>query len=254
MSDIRAINHVAIHNLMNLCVDLDIYSQRSIYGSWAFMAHSAALKEAIRSLPDLPAEASGVDGFSEYENHVRKVAIDLQTVDGDWASKLPAWLALSQHVNFMMREAGGDPVPMSNVLEFLNNRVPDRAQFDAEYAARIKAGMRPGINRKEFVEHEYERAMARYNEQVAKGEHAIKLCESLNIKESRGYGDLPEWATETMQDKMIQKLKDRWFRAEMDRTNPRFTSKRRDEAEGNQYIIEDVLNQLGDPIERAEAE
>lgn len=252
--DIKAINNVGIHDLMNLCVDLDVYTQRSIYGSWMFFSHQNAIKEAIRALPELPVESSGVDGFSEYENAVRKAVVDIQTVDGDWASVLPAWLALSQHVSFMMRDVGGTPLPMSNVLEFLNNRAPTKEMFDAEFAARIKAGMRPGINRQAFIEHEYERAMARYNEQVAKGEHAIKLCESLNIKESRGYGDLPEWATETMQDKMTTKLRDRWFRAEMDRTNPRLTSKRRDEAEGNQYIIEDVLNQLGDPIERAEAE
>lgn len=228
--------------------DLDTYTQRSVIGSWAFFVNSQCINQAVRILPDMPDEGDGIDGYTPWEGAIRTAQVKMTNDEeegGDFTNVLPAWVAMQRHISYMMTETGGDPSGVEDTYEFLTSRAPTRDRFEADFAMRVKMGMRPGITRKEFVNAEYARAMDQHHKLVAKGEHAVQLIDRLTLatgtQVERGFDDLPDWVAETLNQKFVQKLKDRWTRLEMTRTNPRVNTSNRDAAEGDQLLIVEAL-------------
>lgn len=237
--------------------DLDTFTQRSVLGSWSFFINSQCINQGVRALPDVPDEGEGIDGYTPWEGAIRTAQVKLseqaQTEGGDMQPTLPAWIALHRYVSHMMTETGGDPSTVLSTYEFLSEKGPTRERFEADFAMRVKMGMRPGISRKDFVDGEYQRALDQHQRMLAKGEHAVQLIERLTLATSgqveRGFDDLPEWVLETLQQKLVQKLKDRWTRLEIQRTNPRVNVQNRDAAEGDQLLIREALKSFDEDIE-----
>ena len=233
--------------------DLDVYTQRSVIGSWAFFVNSQCISQGLRALPDLPEEGEGVEGYTAWEGAIRTMQVKLtsdETEGGDFASTLPAWVALQRHISHMMTETGGDASTIASTHEFLASKAPTRSRFEADFALRVKMGMRPGMSRKTFVDAEYAAAMLKHSELTSKGQHAVELVDRLvlatNAQVERGFDDVPDWCEETFVQKLVQKLKDRWTKLEMQRTNPRVNSQNRDAAEGDQFLIVEALAKYGE--------
>lgn len=233
--------------------DLDVYTQRSVIGSWAFFVNSQCINQGVRILPDVPEEGEGIEGYTAWEGAIRtaeRKLVDGERNGGDFAPQLPAWVALQRFISFMMVESGGEASTIQSTFDYLSERSPTRQRFENEFAMRVKMGMRPGITRKEFVDSEYARAMDQHVKLMAKGEHAVQMLDRMVLatgaKVERGFDDLPDWVAETLQQKLVQKLKDRWTRLEITRTNPRVNAANRDAAEGDQFLIVEVLKAYGE--------
>lgn len=229
-------NNRKIINMITKLQDLDSYSQLSVLGSWNFIINSAVISEAQRYVPELPEEASGIDIYTDYEAMKRKL---IKEAD---ASFLPGLINLKLEIESAILNADGQPRSLDNTLEFLTERSPTRAQFDQEYEMRRRQGMRPQMPKKVFIDYEFERAMNQHNLLVAKGEHAILLCENITLAD----GELPDWIDESFESKMIEKLHSRWEKLEFVRTNPRRKKAIRDSAQADQQMISLLLKQYGE--------
>lgn len=229
-------NNRKIINMINQLQDLDSYSQLSVLGSWNFTINAAVISEAQRYVPELPEESSGIDPYSDYEAMKRKLVKEADQ------SYLPGLLNLKLEIESAILNADGQPRSLDNILEFLTERSPTRAQFDQEYEMRRRQGMRPQMPKKVFVDYEYERAMNQHNLLVAKGEHAVLLCENITLAD----GELPDWIDESFENKMIEKLHSRWEKLEFVRTNPRRKKAIRDSAQADQQMISLLLKQYGE--------
>ena len=234
--------------------DLDTYTQNRVLGSWQFMANSTCINQALREVP-ARSDESGIDGYNEYDSKRRAVLDKLNVTEGDFQSELPCFIALSRFIEQSRKELNfekdTDYNSLYDTLRYLNERgAPTRAQFEGEWAARIAMGMpKPqGISRQQFVDYEFERAMQRYENLLARGEEAVDLCQGIQTPENRTFDDLPQWATESLQRKMIEKLVVSWEKLSLALFNPRLSKERRDEARGNQMLIEQLLTELGEPI------
>ena len=242
--------------------DLDTYTQRSVIGSWAFFINSQCITQGLRALPNMPEEGEGIDGYTPWEGAMRTLHTKLkeeQKEGGDMTSTLPAFVALQRYVSHMMSETGGDSSTIEDTHTFLTQRAPTRERFEADFAMRVKMGMRPGIPRKDFVDAEYARAMDQHTLMISKGQHAVEFLDRLILDTTigdveRGFDDLPEWVSETLEQKLVQKLRDRWTRLEMTRTNPRVNVKNRDAAEGDQLLIVETLKSMGEIIGQVDLE
>jgi hypothetical protein len=252
-----------LHEMTAAIADLDTYTQRSVIGSWSFFVNTQCLNQGMRAIPDVPEEGEGIDGFTPWEGAIKTALVDLAAseadgVIGDFTTTLPAWIALHRVLSSMMQETGGDPSTIESTHEFLCSKGPTRGRFEADFALRVQMGMRPGITRKDFVDGEYTKAMDTHAQMLAKGQHAISLIDRMilgtgdNIE--RGFDDLPDWATETLLQKLIQKLNDRWVKLEIQRTNPRVNKNNRDTAEGDQLLIVECLRHYGEIIAGVDVE
>lgn len=228
-----------IANLMAKVSKLDTYTQLSILGSWSFTANAQCISQASKYVPEAPIN-TGIEELTQYEAARRKLLTEAET------SYLPPFLALQRELNGMVNEADGQARGIEDTLTFLTERGPNRAQFVREYDERVRLGMKPGISRKAFADAEYERANKAHNDLVAKGEDAVRLCETVTIAEHRGYNDLPEWVAETFERKMVEKAHARWEKLEMARTNPRYPKVTRDGAAADQMLIVNLLAQYGE--------
>jgi hypothetical protein len=244
--------------------DLDEFSQRSIWGAWGFFANKQCINQGIYALPDVPeedgVEAGGIEGYTQWEAAVRQAKIEVEDAgqgqDGDYVTALPAWIALQQHVHFTLLEMGGRTNELKDTWQFISNRLPTRRQFETDFAVRVRLGNRPGITRKDFVDAEFKKAMASHEKWIAKGEPAITLIDRLILNTGtnveRGFDDLPEWVFDSMQDKLIQKMRQRWDTLEITRTSGYTSQSRKDESVGNQMILEETLAKYGETIVRPE--
>lgn len=229
----------AINRMMTEISNLDTYSQLSVLGSWSFIVNAAGINQAMKFVPDNTNE-SGIDGYTPYEAARRHLLREAET------SYVPAFIALMRDVGGMITEANGEARDPNNTLEFLTSNVPSAAQFDAEFEHRRRLGMKPQISKKQFVEAEFERAMAQHNALVAKGQDAVRLLETISVKTERGYDDLPDWVAETFERKLLEKLHTRWEKLERSRTNPRYRKEIRDGAAADQMLIEQLLAEYGE--------
>jgi hypothetical protein len=88
---------------------------------------------------------------------------------------------------------------------------------------------------------ELAQAEGRHKQLLAKGEAAVNLLHGVEGNDASA----PEWLYEAIQTKILQKLEQRWMRAELRRTNPKITKQDRDLAAANQKLIESVITELG---------
>lgn len=219
---------------------LDSWSQLSVLGSWQFAINAACINAAMRFVPE-PNDELGIEGYTSYEAARRTAIRDAES------SQLPALLGLQREINSMIENADGAGRDIQSTFEFLTHNAPSRATFEQEYDNRKRQGLHPGMPKKVFVDHEYERAMAAHNRLVAKGEEAVRLCETLTfddkLMESQ---NLPEWIPDAFEQKLIAKLHARWEKLELTRTNPRQPKIKRDAATADQMMIVQVLAEYGE--------
>lgn len=222
-----------ITELYNHMKDLDQYTKLAVYGSWAFAVNAAAINAAVRYVPDEPVD-NGIETFTQYDAGRRKLMEDAEQ------STLPHLISLSRTVQGWIEDEGGEVRGIDDTLAFLTNRAPDKKQFEADYEQRRRMGMRPQMSLKAFVDSELDRAMAAHNKLVARGEDAVRLCNTTTIDGADG-DTLPDWLMEAFQSKMISKLHSRWEKSEISRTNPRLRKEQRDGAAADQMLIAKVL-------------
>lgn len=227
-----------IIKLQTLLANCDTYSQLSVLGSWSFIINAACINQAMRYIPDGPVN-NGIEEFTQYEAARRELIKEAED------SPVTALLALQRDITGMIYEADGDSRGLEATLQFLTDKAPVRKDFEAEYDNRTRMGMKPAMSKRQFADYEFERAMNQHNQLVAKGELAVRLCDTITVEE-RGIGDLPEWVAETLQRKMIEKLHARWEKLEMVRTNPRRQKQIRDSAAADQLQIARVLSEFGE--------
>lgn len=103
----------------------------------------------------------------------------------------------------------------------------------------------------DFVDSEYAQALRRHENTVTLGEYAIRILNTIDVtqdvmgEDDTGRDNVPEWLYESIITKAQDKLVQRWQRAEIRRTNPRIKKADRDIAEGNQHLLEGVIEALG---------
>jgi hypothetical protein len=229
-----------IEKTLNEVSKLDSWDVGSVLGAVNYLVRQTALNQTVRMLPDLPPPESGMEYFTDWESKMRNPEIK---------EKVAPLLGVADRVGDVMNEYSTMNISScEDVLKFMlsPDRVPKRETFQREYDDRKKKGMKPGMSINEFVEAEYAVALIRHNNLVAKGEAAVKVIDSIDPSD----GDVPEWLHEAIHAKVLQKLAQRWNRAELRRTNPRITKQDRDLAAANQRLIESVILELGGEIPR----
>jgi hypothetical protein len=231
-------NH--IRNMQAQLSQLDTYSQLSVLGSWNFMVNSAAINQAMRLVPDVD-DHSGIDGYTPYEQ-ARRVAIkEAET------SQLPALLGLQREITGWIQDCDGDGRDLNDTLKYLSSNIPLRATFENEYENRRRSGLKPGMSKKTFVDYEHERAMNQHNALVAKGEDAVRICETLTFDDSlMSSTNIPDWISESFEAKMLEKLHSRWEKLDFIRSNPRRRKQIRDAAAADQLMIARLLSEYGE--------
>lgn len=228
----------AIYNLFNKLDSLDKYTQLSVLGSWAFSVNASCISTAKRYIPDTPDETD-INTYSLYDQARAALIRDAEN------SNLAPMLALQNTLADMIYELGGTSSGIEGTLEWLVSQLPTRKQFEAEYETRRRAGAKPAMSIKQYTDYEYERAIKQHDELKAKGELAIRLCQTICIEDSRGFGDLPNWVHENFERKMIAKMHDRWRKLEF----YRMSAKRKEDADSayaDQLLIASVLAEYGE--------
>lgn len=221
-----------IEKLMAQVNKLDMWTQLAIFGGWQYMVNSACINTALRYVPDEPVD-NGIEHYTQYEAARRRLIDEAET------SNLPALITLQRDISNSIGELGGTARELEDTLQFRSGKVPDKKTFEREFEERRRQGMRPNIPRQAFIKQEYEAACKAHNALVAKGEDAIRLCDTVTINGLEG--NLPEWLPESMEQKMLEKLHDRWDKLERSRTNTRLKKKQRDEAEADQRMVAALL-------------
>lgn len=232
--------HHSINTMIQQIAGLDSWTQLSILGAWQYQVNSACINAAVRFVPDAPSEASGIDPLTEYEQ--ARARLIRESDD----SSLPSLIYLQRHIAFLYSEAGGtNGRGLEETLQFMSSRTPKREDYIAEYNNRIKLGMRPGMSVKQFVDAEYAQALLRHEQRMSRGDDAVRLCYTTSL-EGRDDNNIPEWLVESMQQKLLDKLHDRWLKLELSRTNPRQRKANRDEAAASQLFITELMAEYGE--------
>lgn len=228
----------AIYNLFGKLDNLDKYTQLSVLGSWSFSTNASCISMAKRYVPSTPDETD-INAYSLYDQARAAMIRDAEQSD------LAPMLALQSTLAGMINELDGNSNGLEGTLEWLVSRLPTRKQFESEYELRRRAGAKPAMSIKQYTDYEYERAMEQHSTLVAKGELAVRLCQTIAIDDSRGFGDLPDWVAETFERKMVSKLHDRWRKLEFFRMG----AKRKEDADSayaDQMLIASVLSEFGE--------
>jgi hypothetical protein len=225
-----------ISKALNAVSRLDSWDVQSVLGGVNYIVQQAAINTAVRMLPPLPEEGSGIEGYTAWEQKMREPEI---------REAVAPIVGIANHVKDVLNEyTDMTPSEYNDVLTFMVQRPPQRATFEAEYNNRKRLGMRPGMPMSVFVDMELAQAEGRHKQLLAKGEAAINLLHSIEGNDASA----PEWLYEAIAAKIQQKLEQRWMRAELRRTNPKITKQDRDLAAANQKLIEDVIKELGGEV------
>lgn len=231
-----------IDKALNEVTKLDSWDILSILGGVNYLCKQSAITAAVRNLPDDPPEGSGIDGFIPWEQKMKAPELKKAVMP---------MLRISAAVENVLNEyTDTKPTEFEDVLRFMRERPPTRERFKADYENRKRLGMKPSIPMSQFIDMEMVTAMARFEHLRARGDTAVQLLHSLDLRvpadERWDEGEQPpEWLYEAIHDKIMAKLEDRWMRAELRRTNPRISKTDRDLAEANQKLIESVIETLG---------
>lgn len=232
-----------IDETIDLIRELDKYTKVSVFNTWKFFLNMQCIRQALRILPDTEIEKTS-DGRDEYD-HLLAHTMDEYEKDGDYATKLPAFIALNEKLRVMMHDEMLEPSTMDDTLAFMTkNMTPKLSDFEEDYDARVEAGMRPGITKREFCQIQLDDAIRQHESLAERGQAAIQFCLDLNVVEDRGHGDLPDWAITTLYNKAVDKLAARWAKLDIRRTGPRTSPNDRTEAEADQTLIEFVYEQV----------
>jgi hypothetical protein len=222
-----------LEKALNAIVKLDAWDIQSTIGGVNYLVRQAAINQVVRLIPEPPEEGSGLEGFTKWEQDMK---------NPDIKKSVSPLVGVAERVTEVLNEYTTlPPSQYEDVLAFMLQRPPQRSTFVAEYDNRKRLGMRPSMPLNTFVDMEYATALGRHQNLVAKGEAAVQLLEAIEGED----GAIPEWLQESIDNKLQQKLAQRWYRAEMRRTNPKITKNDRDIAAANQLMIEGVIEELG---------
>jgi isopropylmalate/homocitrate/citramalate synthase len=161
------------------------------------MVNAACINQGMRYVPESPVH-NGIEEFTEYEAARRALLRDAEE------ATLPSFIALQREISTLINEADGTARGLGDTLEFLTREAPKRTTFEAEFEERRRQGMRPNMPKKVFVDSEFQNALVAYNRLIAKGEDAVRLCETVSIAGREDYNNLPDWVAESMQNKLIE--------------------------------------------------
>lgn len=221
---------------------LDSWDIGSILGAVNYLLKQTALNATVRLLPDLPPEGSGLEYFAQFEAKKNNPQI---------RERVAPIIGMADRVTDLIENYATTPVSQyEDVLKFMTERPPTKAAFEADYNNRKRMGLKPAVSVKEFVEMEYAQALQRHSVLVARGELACNVLHGIEGTDGvEGMGtDLPDWLYEAIDNKILDKLDQRWKRAELRRTNPRISASQRDEAEANQKLLTSVILELGGKV------
>lgn len=230
-----------INAAIGMVMELDKYTKISVLNSVKFYLNMQCIRQALRILPDAIEKTS--EGRDQYD-HLIAFTMDEYEKEGDYATKLPAFIALNEHLRVQMYDDMLEPSSMESTLEFMTRDKPTADLFEKDYDARIRAGARPGLSKRDFCALQLEDAMKQHRNLSERGQAAIQFCEDLNINEDRGFGDLPDWAIDAIYNKFVDKLTQRWGKLDIRRTGLRTSPNDRTEAEADQTLIEFVYKEL----------
>lgn len=226
---------------ISMIMELDKYTKISVLNSVKFYLNMQCIRQALRIMPEVIEKTS--DGRDEYDHLIAKT-MDEYEKDGDYATKLPAFIALNEHLRVLMYDDMLEPSTMESTLEFMTRDRPTASRFEADYDARVKHGERPGLSKRDFCELQLEDAIKQHNLLIERGQSAIEFCNDLNVNEDRGFGDLPDWAIDAIYNKIVDKLVHRWGKLDIRRTGLRTKPTDRTEAQADQTLIEFVYKEL----------
>jgi hypothetical protein len=226
---------------INLVMELDKFTKISVLNSVKFLLNMNCIRQALRILPDNIEKTS--DGRDLYD-HLLAKTMDEYEHEGDYAPTLPAFIALNEYLRTTMYDDMLEPSTMESTLEFMTKNPPKATDFEADYDARVAAGMRPGINKREFCQMQLDDAVKQHRQLEERGQAAIQFCEDLAVHQDRGFGDLPDWAVDAIYSKIVDKLAARWSKLDIRRTGLKMKPADRTEAEADQTLIEFVYEEL----------
>jgi hypothetical protein len=230
-----------ISNGIDMVMELDKFTKISVLNSIKFFLNMQCIRQAVRLMP---AEIDRtVEGRDEYDQTIAKVMDDYEA-EGDFAPSLPAFIALNDHLRSVMYNDMLEPSTMEDTLKYLTRDKPIAGNFEKDYEERVRQGQRPGISKREFCELQLQDALKSHDDLVERGQNAIQFCEDLNVTQDRGWGDLPDWAVDTIYNKFTDKLAARWAKIDIRRTALRTRPNDRVEAQADQDLIEFVYEKL----------
>jgi hypothetical protein len=241
-------NSNALDRIMHLhdqVLPLDLGTLSKILPSWGFIANNQAINAALRFVPDHSGEAEGIEGYSSYELARRTSVREAEH------SVLPALISLQRTVWGWMIDAGvGRNITTDSTIEYLNatlkynTKAPTAERYKEDW--RLRKAQMPdfAIPMDAFVQYEMDRAMNQYNQLLAKGDDAIRLIDTLSLDVQSD--EIPDWLPDAFEQKMLDKLHDRWSTLEIERTNLRSDKRRRDVAKANQLMVVSLLAEYGE--------
>ena len=230
-----------IEHAINMVLELDKFTKVSVFNSWKFFLNMNCIRQALRILPEDIEKTS--EGREMYDNLIRETTEFLEQ-EGDFISKLPAFIALNEKLRITMYDDMLEPSTMEDTLKFMTDNKPTATQFEKDYEERIRQGQKPGITKRDFCALQLEDAMKSHRQLSERGQAAIEFCNDLNVQVDRGYGDLPDWVIDTLYNKLTDKLTHRWQKLDIRRTGLRTKPSDRTEAEADQLLIEFVYTDL----------
>lgn len=234
----KSSTYAAIFALHDRTTNLDKWTKLSIYGAWAYIINSQCINQAMRFVPEVPENLDGIEEFSAYDNARAELIRNAES------SPLPDMIMLQRDVQDWIIEAEGQVGGLESTLQFMNTRMtPDRARISEQYRqmARIR---KPRVSIETFVEHEYLAAMQKHEDRIARGEDAVRLCETITLDCKSE--PLPEWLMEAFESKLLDKLHSRWEQLEMDLMRPNMAHSRRKTIMADIQLIESVLESFGE--------
>jgi hypothetical protein len=183
-----------IEKALNEVSKLDSWDITSVLGGVNYIVQQAAINTVVRMIPDPPEEGSGMENFTTWEQAMKDPAI---------RKAVSPIVGISSRVKDVLNEyTDTKPSEYEDVLEFMLQRPPQRVTFEQEYNNRKKLGMRPAMPMTVFVDMEYQTALARHAQLVAKGEAAVHLLHSVDGSDE----EAPEWMYDAISAKVNQKL------------------------------------------------
>jgi hypothetical protein len=231
-----------IDQAISMVLELDKYTKISVLNSIKFYVNMQCIRQALRIIPQEGIEKTS-DSREDYD-HLIAATMDEYEKDGDYATKLPAFISLNEHLEAVMFDDMLQPSSMEDTLDFMTRNKPVAANFERDYDERVRQGQRPGISKRDFCEMQLEDSLKQHDRLVENGQAAIQFCRDLSITGDRGFGDLPDWAVDAIYSKIVDKLAHRWGKLDIRRTALRIKPQDRDEAQGDQTLIEHVYQCL----------
>lgn len=225
-----------LEKIINEVVKLDSWDILSILSGVNYMARQNAINAVVRKIPDRPGEDATIDVFADYKEKMQMPEL---------TQEVGPFVRVAERVTEVLNEYTDlKPSGYEEVFDYMTQTPPKRSTYQNDYNARKAAGMRPNVPMSVFIDAEMTLALNRFNDTIAKGEDAVRILYSVEGSDDAG----PDWFYERINDKVLQKLEDRWIKAEIRRTNLKLNSNDRDLTAANQKLIETVIQELGGKI------